>query len=193
MCGAVRGDASQHLGMRFFGLGFRGLVFGSVLSLSAAIGGRARAELVASPPCTAGETYVHVRTQEHTLYLCEKGQTHASYAVTLGSAPGAKQRQGDRRTPLGRYRLNAPRRSDKFGWFVGVGYPTPEQRARGYTGSAVGIHGPPRKLARLGVRVPDFILAMNWTDGCVAVGSDPEIEAIVEWLKRSKARTIVIE
>jgi murein L,D-transpeptidase YafK len=175
--------------MRFFVLGF----VGWVLSQSAAIGAIARADLVASPPCTAGETYVHVRTQEHTLYLCENGKVRESYPVTLGATPGAKQRQGDHRTPLGRYRLNAPRRSDNFAWFVGVGYPTPQQRAQGYTGSAVGIHGPPRKLARIGVRVPDFVLAMNWTDGCVAVGSDGEIEAIVEWLKRAKARTIAIE
>jgi murein L,D-transpeptidase YafK len=171
----------------------RSIQLGLALIVLAASSGGARAELVAAPPCKATDSYVYVRSAAHTLYLCEGGKVHGSYPVTLGGSPGPKQREGDHRTPSGRYRLNPPRRSNQFGWFVAVGYPRPEQRAQGYTGSAVGIHGPPRKLAQLGLRVPGWILAMNWTDGCVAVGSDAEIEAIVSWLGRTRARAIIIE
>lgn len=165
----------------------------SLILSFAAISGSVRAQDPGVPPCAADETYVHVRRAEHVLYLCARGQAEGSYPVTLGKMDGAKQREGDHRTPLGRYRLERPRRSDKFRWFVAVGYPSPEQRARGFTGSAVGIHGPPRKLAGLGLRVPGWILALDWTEGCVAVGSDAEIDAIVSWLERTRACTIVID
>ena len=171
----------------------RVIVFCIVLMTSAAMSGVTRGDLTNTPPCAAGESYLRVSTAEHRLYLCEHSQVSASYPVTLGSAPGAKQREGDRRTPRGRYRLSPARRSSKFGWFVGVGYPSAAQRPQGYTGSAVGVHGPPRQLARLGVSLPSWILALDWTDGCIAVSTDTEMETIVHWLARTRARAIVIE
>jgi hypothetical protein len=34
---------------------------------------------------------------------------------------------------------------------------------------------------------------MDWTLGCIAVGTDAEIERVARWVKESKARRIIIE
>src|SRR6185295_2954643 len=94
--------------------------------------------------CRPGETAVLVRAAAHTLELCQDGRSVANHRVALGSGGIGKRVQGDGKTPLGLYALGAPRTSVNFGTFVPVGYPTPEQQKLGFTGSAVGIHGPPR-------------------------------------------------
>lgn len=67
----------------------------------------------------------------------------------------------------------------RFGLFVPVNYPTPEQQAQGFSGSDVGIHGPERLFAcrgRLNVLV-------NWTQGCLAVADDHFIAEISDFVK----------
>ena len=91
--------------------------------------------------------------------------------------------------PLGRYALHKPRASASYGLFIPIGYPTPEQRAQGFTGGAIGIHGPGRGLRWLGA-LNNFL---DTTDGCVGVATDPEMAAIAEWTARNRAASIVIE
>ena len=143
--------------------------------------------------CAGHEAAILVSTTEHVLRLCEGGTTAAHYAVTIRSGGAGKRKEGDRRTPLGRYPLQAPRASADFGVFIGIGYPTAEQRAQGYTGSSIGIHGPPRALARLRMKIPASVLALDWTRGCIAVSTDSEIEAIATWVTRSHTRAIQID
>lgn len=144
--------------------------------------------LLALAPC-AGVTHptVVVEATRHTLDLCVAGRSEGSYAVAFGVSGVGKRKEGDGRTPLGRYRLSPPRASRSgFHRFIPIGYPTAAQRKQGYTGSAVGIHGPARALRWLG----DAINAVDWTNGCVAVATDAEIEAIEAWVRRRKARWI---
>jgi hypothetical protein len=56
----------------------------------------------------------------------------------------------------------------------------------GYTGSAVGVHGPPRWSKCLGSPVNTFDLS----DGCVGVARDEDIETIANWVRRASARII---
>jgi hypothetical protein len=56
----------------------------------------------------------------------------------------------------------------------------------GYSGSAVGVHGPPRWAKWLGSVVNTFDLS----DGCVGVARDSEIEKIATWVRTSSAHTI---
>jgi len=142
-------------------------------------------------PCAPGETAVVVDTRRHRLTLCEAGQARESFPVALGSGGVDKRRVGDNKTPLGTYGLGAPRASQDFHLFVPVAYPTPAQARLGFTGSAIGIHGPPRGfsgvLARIPVRVPD------WTAGCIAVRTDAEIDRIGAWLRARKGPRIRLE
>ena len=131
---------------------------------------------------------VEVAAGEHQLRLCEGGHAVASYRVSIGSAGIDKQREGDDKTPLGTYALAAPTRSERFSLFIPVGYPTDEQRAHGFTGGEIGIHGPTRRTAWLG----RFNTWTDWTRGCIAVGSDDDIAAIAHWVERNHVTRVTI-
>jgi len=166
-------------------------VLGFIAIVCAADGGKTAVR--AEERCEGTAAFVRVDTRKHRLQLCEGGNAVASYAVSLGSGGTGKRKHGDKRTPLGRYPIAAPRASRDFLVFIHVGYPTAVQREQGFTGSAIGIHGPPREIAQLGIGIPSAVLAMDWTLGCIAVGSDAEIESIAAWMRSAKPREVVIE
>lgn len=134
------------------------------------------------PPCARRDAHVLIVTKDHRLSLCEGGREVASYRVALGRAGTGKRVRGDHKTPLGDYALGAPRPSSRFGTFIPIAYPTREQRLRGFTGSAVGIHGPARRFRWAG-RLSAWL---DWTAGCVALGTDDEVEAIAAWVRARK-------
>lgn len=128
-----------------------------------------------------------VDTARHALALCESGEAVGFRSVRLGWSGTGKTREGDRRTPLGRYRLGAPRPSEAFGVFVPIGYPTEDQRRRGFTGSAIGIHGTVSWARWLGAAAN----LVDSTDGCVGT-SDTSIRAIEHWLREHPAAELVV-
>jgi murein L,D-transpeptidase YafK len=139
-------------------------------------------------PCPS-DTAIVISTAAHRMTLCEGGHAIHEYRVAIGGGGIGKQREGDRKTPLGSYSLATPRESVNFHQFIEIGYPTAEQRDRGFTGSAVGIHGPSRKHAWLG-RLRNYV---DWTDGCVAVSSDDAIDEVAAWAARAKPARVIIE
>ena len=141
--------------------------------------------------CAPGETAVVVDTRTHRMHLCSAGTADRTFAVALGSRGVGKQRQGDARTPLGRYGLGPPRTSKDFHIFIPVGYPTPQQARMGFTGSAIGIHGPPRgwkTLAELAA-----LVSQDWTIGCIAVTTDEDIEAVAAWVRKHEVKNVRLE
>ena len=138
-------------------------------------------------PCQPGETGLVVRAADHALELCQNGRSVVTHKVALGAGGVGKRRMGDGKTPLGLYGLGTPRPSQNFGTFVPVGYPTPAQQKQGFTGYAVGIHGPPRGLGGV------LSTTVDWTAGCIAVGTDAEIEAISAWIRARHVRTVRIQ
>ncbi|MEZ4367173.1 MAG: L,D-transpeptidase family protein [Kofleriaceae bacterium] len=128
--------------------------------------------------CPDGEL-VLIDTTARVLRLCEDGRAVATMAVALGQGGVGKTREGDARTPLGRYPLAPPRASRSgFGTFIPVGYPTAEQRRAGYTGGAVGIHGPPD-----GAELADAeVTAIDWTLGCIALARG-DLARLVAWVE----------
>ncbi len=138
--------------------------------------------------CLAAETAVVVDTSAHRLHLCARGAAERTFAVALGANGVDKRRAGDNRTPLGTYPLGTPRASANFHRFVPVAYPTATQARAGFTGSAIGIHGPPRGLE--GAARLQALVATDWTAGCIAVATDDDIEAIVRWLDTHGVRIV---
>ena len=132
------------------------------------------------PECGPRETVLLVKTHAHELLLCDRGSLAARYPVALGSGGIGKRRQGDAKTPVGSYRLGAPRASQSFHTFIPVGYPTPSERQKGWTGSAVGIHGPPREARLLG----EATVKIDWTLGCIAVSSDAIIDEVAGFVRK---------
>ena len=141
-----------------------------------------------APVCRAGESAVVVDTSAHRLHLCWRGEIERSFVVFLGIDGVDKRREGDNRTPLGTYTLGAPRASRSFHTFVPVAYPTPAQARMGFTGGAIGIHGPPR----VGAGTPRLLelVRFDWTAGCIAVASDNEIDEIAGWLRQREVKEV---
>lgn len=140
-------------------------------------------------PCEGRKTALVIRSDEHRLWLCRAGTAEGSFKVALGRNGTGKQQEGDQRTPLGTYPLGQPRVSTEYHVFIPVGYPTPAQRRQGYTGSAIGIHGPKRSFAWAGWLITLF----DWTLGCIALASDEEIEHVAAWVERERVAVVHIE
>ena len=140
-------------------------------------------------PCTGKQTSILIEKDRHILMLCQENRESGSFKVSFGRGGMNKRRKGDNRTPVGEYSLGTPRPSNRFGIFIPIGYPAPWQRSAGYTGGDIGIHGPDRRFAWLG----RFTTWYDWTQGCIAVGSDEEISRIAEWVKEQRAGRVFIE
>ena len=122
------------------------------------------------------------------MHLCAAGKIERSFAVALGTRGVGKQHAGDNRTPLGRYGLGPPRASKNFHIFVPVGYPTLAQARMGFTGGAIGIHGPPRGYSTLAQLA--MLVSQDWTAGCIAVATDDDIEAVATWLRKQEVTNV---
>jgi hypothetical protein len=142
----------------------------------------------ASPGSCGGEARtIIVETDRHVLTTCENGRATSFSGIRYGWNGLGKRREGDKRTPIGRYPLGEPRAS-YFGTFVPIGYPTPEERHAGYTGSAVGVHGPGRGVKWLG----SLVNLVDATDGCIGVATDEEAARIGAWVSEHRGATILI-
>jgi murein L,D-transpeptidase YafK len=129
-------------------------------------------------PCSGQGTKLLATVSNQILYVCENGQSVQNFDFAMGVLGAGKTAEGDYKTPLGTYPLG-PAHASKFGLFIPVGYPTAQQRAQGFTGSAIGIHGPNRPF-----RCGGFLnVSVNWTDGCVALADDSFVTAIAGWLE----------
>ena len=119
-----------------------------------------------------------------TLSLMKGFQVLKSYKVALGGQPvGAKERQGDHKTPEGVYSVDRKVPNSRFHLALHLSYPSDANRehARKFgfaPGSDVEIHGLPADFAWLG----SLHRQTDWTDGCIAVTNE-EIEEIYPLIK----------
>jgi murein L,D-transpeptidase YafK len=144
------------------------------------LAGLAAAHLNPHPlPPDAVADRVLVEKGARRLTLLNKGATLKTYSVALGREPiGAKEEEGDQRTPEGIYLIDFHKRDSDYHLALHVSYP--DQRdieratARGVSaGSDIMIHGLPNGRGWIG----RFHRRSDWTAGCVAV-TDFEIEEI---------------
>ncbi|MEX0734171.1 MAG: L,D-transpeptidase family protein [Steroidobacteraceae bacterium] len=110
--------------------------------------------------------------------LFREGQLVASYRISLGLAPaGHKQREGDFRTPEGRYRLTRRNAQSEFFLAVQVSYPEAGDmvlaRRNGWQpGGSIMVHGLPNFL-----KYPrERYLSTDWTDGCIALSNEDMLD-----------------
>jgi murein L,D-transpeptidase YafK len=124
---------------------------------------------------------VLVIKSERRLYLLHEGKPYRVYPIVLGESPiGRKEREGDRRTPEGRYVIDGRNPASKFFLALHVSYPnaTDVERARDHRwspGGAIMIHGLPNTPKR----PLDYYRKTDWTDGCIALTNDDMLEV---WL-----------
>jgi len=99
------------------------------------------------------------------------------YKVALGTGGlGPKQRQGDNKTPEGKYILDSKNAGSRFHLAFHISYPNAADKARAKSqgvppGGDIMIHGVEKKYEYLGSLQHDY----DWTEGCIAL-TNPEIE-----------------
>jgi murein L,D-transpeptidase YafK len=122
---------------------------------------------------------VLIQKSARQLTLLRNGKPLRTYHVSLGSNPvGAKERQGDEKTPEGLYTIDSRNAYSKYHLALHVSYPNAADRARARRlhvrpGGEIMIHGTPNRWR--GLRA--VFEHTDWTAGCIAV-SDHDIEEI---------------
>ena len=134
-----------------------------------------------------------IKRSENKLLVKKDGLVMTSFHIAYGSGKGAKRWAGDRRTPVGEYKIIELRDSDKFHLFFQLNYPSVRDAMQGLRekrisqseyrrivdahlahrlppqntalGGSIGIHG-------IGIETEDKIdihEVANWTKGCIAL------------------------
>ena len=154
-------------------IGSRGFL--AVLGMTILLGNAVAEEqdLVTGPD---GADYVVVDKSDRKLYLYRAGRILREFDVALGQMPnGPKQREGDFRTPEGKYFLDERNVNSDFFLSIHVSYPNETDRARARElgvdpGGQIMIHGLPnepkydvRRRRVLGQRLVELrVPALNW-------------------------------
>ena len=137
-------------------------------------------------------TGIVVNKGEREMFLLHNGQVIEDYKIDLGFAPiGDKEREGDGKTPEGRYRIDLKNPKSQFHLSLRISYPNADDRAGAATrgddpGGDIYIHGTPGRRAPYSMHEN----IRDWTHGCIAV-SDADIEEL--WRLVSVGATVEIK
>jgi murein L,D-transpeptidase YafK len=132
-------------------------------------------------PLPAGTTIdrILVEKSARRLSIFRNGKNLKSYCVALGHNPiGAKQEEGDMRTPEGVYTIDSRNPQSDYHLALHVSYPSEEDTARAAergvnAGFDIMIHG----IQNGGGWIGAFHRMHDWTAGCIAL-TDEEIEEL---------------
>jgi len=134
-----------------------------------------------SQPLPGKADFVLLLKGPRRLLLLRDNRVLRDYEVALGKNPaGAKRRNGDGRTPEGRYLLDWRIEASRFYRAIHVSYPNEQdkdfaRRAGIFPGGGVMIHGLPEGESWVGDAHREF----DWTNGCIGL-TDDEMDEIWE-------------
>jgi murein L,D-transpeptidase YafK len=120
-----------------------------------------------------------VEKSKRVMKLMRGSEVLKTYQVALGGQPlGAKDRQGDHKTPEGIYAVDGKKPNSQFHRALHISYPSAVDRDRAkklgvQPGGDVEIHG----LGSMWGWVGAAHRKVDWTDGCIAVTNE-EIDEI---------------
>ena len=122
---------------------------------------------------------VLVEKSTRKLSVLYRGSEIKNYRIALGGQPiGAKQQEGDMKTPEGLYAIDYRNPHSDYHLSLHISYPGSEDVRRAAAlgvspGGDIMIHGLPNGMSWLG----DAHRRKDWTAGCIAV-TDEEIEEL---------------
>jgi murein L,D-transpeptidase YafK len=162
----------------------------AALALSPVVDGSAAAQAAATSAHEQADSVLVVKS-DRKLYLLRAGRVLRAFDVALGLVPkGPKQREGDFRTPEGRYVLETRNVDSDYFLSIRVSYPNTADRDRARVagvdpGGQIMIHGLPNE--------PRYdskhYQGTDWTDGCIAVSNSDMIDI---WLMTRESTPIEI-
>jgi len=142
-------------------------------------------------PATEIPDRILVVKSERKLYLMHGKDVLRSMDVALGLVPqGHKEREGDFRTPEGRYYIEAKNSASDYFLSLKISYPNASDRAHARElgvdpGGQIMIHGLPNEPRYRESRYSGW----DWTDGCIAVSNSDMVDL---WLLTAVSMPIEI-
>ncbi len=120
---------------------------------------------------------VIIKKSTRMLYLSAGGEIYARYHISLGASPkGAKEIEGDMKTPEGAYILDWRQPSKRYNKSIHISYPNEKDKRRAKAlganaGGMIMIHGTPTSwgLSPIGDWLP---MLLDWTEGCIALSNE---------------------
>ena len=112
------------------------------------------------------------------LHLLQDGEIFRTFRIALGIQPvGDKKREGDFRTPEGRYLLDSRNPNSEYFLSIHISYPDALDRREAQElgvepGGAIMIHGQPN----VPTRSEAYYRTQDWTNGCIAVSNSDMID-----------------
>jgi murein L,D-transpeptidase YafK len=134
---------------------------------------------------------VIIEKAKRELHLLQGGQIVKTFRIALGIVPvGDKQKEGDFKTPEGRYLLDRKNPNSDFFLSIHVSYPDARDRREAAVqgvdpGGAIMIHGQPN----VPTRSEAYYRTQDWTNGCIAVSNSDMIDI---WLMTGENTPIEI-
>lgn len=159
--------------------------------------------LLVGKPALAGEIWLDVDTSELILSVMEGDAVlHVYEGIAIGRNGSTTSKiLGDKKTPLGTYRIRRIKTDSQYHIFFGLDYPSMEQAtaalrahrinstdwqainlahlqgreppANTPLGGYIGIHG-------IGSGDPDIHEDFNWTEGCIALTNE-QADHLAQW------------
>ena len=121
---------------------------------------------------------VVIEKDARVLHLVQDGEVFRTFRIALGIRPvGDKLREGDFKTPEGRYLLDTRNPNSDFFLSIHISYPNTVDRNEakdvGYEpGGAIMIHGQPN----IPTHSEAYYRTQDWTNGCIAVSNSDMID-----------------
>ena len=134
---------------------------------------------------------VIIDKSDRELYLMSDGEIFRTFKIALGIRPdGDKKKEGDFKTPEGRYRLDVRNPNSDYFLSIHVSYPDAMDRREASQngldpGGSIMIHGQPN----LPSRSETYYQTQDWTNGCIAVSNSDMIDI---WLMTGENTPIEI-
>jgi len=122
---------------------------------------------------------IRVIKHDRVLILFKKNKPVRTYRIALGRNPvGKKRREGDGKTPEGKYVIDWKNPKSKYHLSLHISYPNKVDKAyaqkHGFSpGGDIFIHGLPNGRGAIG----KLHRLYDWTDGCIAVTNE-EVEEL---------------
>jgi len=121
---------------------------------------------------------VIIDKSDRELHLLSGGEIFRTFKIALGIRPeGDKKKEGDFKTPEGRYLLDTRNPNSDYFLSIHVSYPSTEDRREAglsglQPGGAIMIHGQPN----IPSRSETYYRTRDWTNGCIAVSNSDMID-----------------
>jgi murein L,D-transpeptidase YafK len=134
---------------------------------------------------------VIIDKSDRELHLLNEGKVFRTFKIALGIRPeGDKKKEGDFKTPEGRYILDLRNPNSDYFLSIHVSYPSVEDRREANKngenpGGSIMIHGQPNTPSRS----ETYYRTQDWTNGCIAVSNSDMIDI---WLMTGQNTPIEI-